>query len=260
MSNVDSLFWRAVVPWALPLALVIGYLVGTLMWPSPFFPPVVRIAEAFGRTWFGDGLARNVAPSLTNLTIGYLAGLVLGVGFGALLGRLRAVNQMFSPVLGFFLTIPPVAMIPVFLFIVGIGQQFQISLIVFGTMCYMLLSTAAAVQAIEPTLDDMCRVFRLSAARRVFLVIYPAALPRIIASARVSLAAALLIMVVSEMVGVSGGIGAITLTAQQAFDYPQMWAGIVLVAVLGIVFSYVFAVLEKLVGRLVGESITMEGV
>ncbi|MFV0374816.1 ABC transporter permease [Microbacterium sp.] len=259
MKTSDSRLVRTLQTLAVPLILVAAYLVGTLVWPSPFFPPVSKIADSFADTWLGPGFTQNVVPSLSNLSIGYVLGLVVGIALGGLLGRVLPLNQMFSPVLGFLLTIPPIAILPVFLFIFGIGPQFQIAAIVYGTMTYMLLATAAAVQAVESTLEDVGRVFRIDPLRRVFLMIYPAALPRIIAAARVSLASALLIMVVSEMIGTSRGIGAITLTAQQGFNYPQMWSGMILVAILGVAFSYVFILIEKLVGGAIGTRISMEG-
>lgn len=257
--NANSWIVRTLQTLALPVILVGVYLLGTLIWPSPFFPPVEKIMNSFAETWLGRGFELNVLPSLSNLSIGYILGLIVGVALGGLLGRVLPLNQMFSPVLGFLLTIPPIAILPVFLFIFGIGPQFQIAAIVYGTMTYMLLATAAAVRAIESTLEDVGQVFRIDPLRRVFLMIYPAALPRIIAAARVSLASALLIMVVSEMIGTARGIGAITLTAQQGFNYPQMWSGMILVAILGVAFSYVFVLIEKLVGSAMGARISMEG-
>lgn len=258
MNTARRWVWTLTQAFAVPLLALVIYMVATTLWPSAFFPPVPKITDAFNKTWLGGGFQLNVMPSLNNLMIGYFIGLVLGVALGGLLGRIALFDQMFSPVVGFLLTIPPIAVLPVFLLIFGIGPQFQIAAIVFGTTTYMLLATAAAVRAIETTLEEVFRVFRIGVARRVFLMIYPAALPRIIAAARVSLASALLIMVVSEMIGASRGIGAITLAAQQAFDYPQMWSGMLLVALLGVLFSYGFSLLERLVGHLVGTQISME--
>lgn len=250
---------RAIQALLVPALVVVLYAVGTAVAPSPFFPPVPAILGAFGREWLGAGFATNVVPSLSNLGIGYALGVLIGVALGGLMGRLRVVNELLSPIVGFLLTIPPIAMLPIFLFILGIGPQFQIAAIVFGTMTYMLLNTAAAVRTVEPTLEDVGRVFRINPWRRIALMIYPSALPRIIAAARVALAAALLIMVVSEMIGAARGIGATTLTAQQSFDYPLMWSGMLLVALLGVAFSYLFVLIEIGASRLLGTRISMEG-
>lgn len=258
-SAVKPALLRATRALLVPALLLLAYAVGTVVWPSPFFPKVPAILAAFSSEWLGEGFVDNVLPSLSNLAAGYGLGFVLGVALGGLMGRLVVLNELLSPIVSFLLTIPPIAVLPIFLFILGIGPQFQIAAIAFGTTTYMLLNTAAAVRSVEATLEDVARVFRIDPLRRIALIIYPSALPRIIAAARVSLASALLIMVVSEMIGAARGIGATTLTAQQAFDYPLMWSGMLLVALLGVLFSYLFVLVETLAGRLLGTRISMEG-
>lgn len=239
----------------LPVLIVVAYQVATVVTPSPFTPGIPQILDAFGRTWLGDGFARNVVPSLSNLAAGYLIGLTLGIAGGVLLGRLRIFSYTFTPVIAFLITIPGVAILPIFLFIFGIGPQMQTAVIAFAATGGMTLNTAAAVRAVEPTLEDVARVYRFGAARRAFQVFLPAALTRILASARVALAIAILVMVVSEMVGAGRGIGAVTLEAQQGFDYATMWSGMLLVSLLGVGLNYLFTLLERVVARATGTAI-----
>src|SRR5699024_7754535 len=138
--------------WLLTLVLFLAYWIYAHLANNSIFPAVPDIARAFQNTWIGSGFATNVLPSLSNLAFGYLLGMGGGVLLGSLIGRVSIIRNITSPVISFLLTIPPIAMIPIFLLIFGVGQQMQTAIITFATLTYMLLATAAAVERIEPTL------------------------------------------------------------------------------------------------------------
>lgn len=229
----------------LPLLLLAAYQLWSASNDNSYFPTIPEIVTAFRENWLGDGFKANVLPSLSNLARGYLIGVALGLTIGVALGRLPALRRAFGPVFGFLLAVPPVAILPLFLLVLGVGPQMQIGVLVFSVSIYMLVSVADGIRSIEPTLDEVAQVYGVKGARRLFLIVLPAASPQILAAARVSLSLAVLVMVVSEMVGASKGIGAVTLLAQQSFAYGQMWAGMVLVALLGIGLNALFGYGER---------------
>lgn len=236
----------------LPVLLVIAYQLWASSNDNGYFPTIPSIIEAFRENWLGDGFKTNVLPSLSNLARGYGIGLLLGISIGVLLGRVPLLRRAFGPVFGFLLAVPPVAVLPLFLLVLGVGPQMQIGVLVFSVSIYMLISTADGIRSIEPTLDEVAQVYGIRGPRRLFLVVLPAASPQILAAARVSLSLSVLVMVVSEMVGASKGIGAVTLLAQQSFAYEQMWAGMVLVAILGIGLNALFGYGERLLLKRAG--------
>jgi sulfonate transport system permease protein len=236
----------------LPLLLVIAYQLWASSNDNGYFPTIPGIVEAFRENWLGDGFKTNVLPSLSNLARGYGIGLLLGISVGVLLGRVPLLRRAFGPVFGFLLAVPPVAVLPLFLLVLGVGSQMQIGVLVFSVSIYMLISTADGIRSIEPTLDEVAQVYGIRGPRRLFLVVLPAASPQILAAARISLSLSVLVMVVSEMVGASKGIGAVTLLAQQSFAYEQMWAGMVLVAILGIGLNALFGYGERLLLKRAG--------
>jgi ABC-type nitrate/sulfonate/bicarbonate transport system permease component len=168
------------------------------------------------------------------------------------IGRLLVLRRAFGPIFAFLLAVPPVAILPLFLLVLGVGPQMQIGVIVLAVSVYVLIATADGVGAISPALGDIEDVYGIGPLRRLFLITLPAASPHILAAARVALSLAVLVMVVSEMVGASRGIGAVTLLAQQSFAYSQMWAGMVLVAILGIGLNLIFGWGEKQMLRRAG--------
>lgn len=236
--------WRVLRVVALPAILVVAYEGWATANPSPFFPRLGRIAEAFVSTWGGQGFSRHVVPSLTNLAIGYLAGIGLGVGLGVLLSRSRFIRTAAAPVTAFLLALPAVALVPLFITVAGIGSAMQRSVIAFAAMLYLLVNTTDGLVKVDEGLREMSQVFRIGQLRRLVLVELPSIAPRLLGAGRAALSLAVLIMVVSEMVGASSGIGAVTLTAQQSFDYDTMWAGMVMVAILGVGLNALYGLLE----------------
>src|SRR5690606_37032796 len=113
--------------------------------------------------------------------------------------------------------VPGVALLPLFIVLFGIDQQMRILLVAYGATWPVLLNTLDGVRAVEPTLLDMSRAFRVGRTRRLFSVILKSAGPQIFAGMRIALAVTLIIMVVSETVGASGGVGYFLMTAKSEF-------------------------------------------
>lgn len=240
-SRVGRLLWSLI----LPVALVVGYQLWSARAGNPYFPTIPEMLVSFKETWIGPGFATNVLPSLSNLARGYALGLVLGVLAGVVLGRVPPVRQALNPLVYFILTVPAVALLPLFLIVFGIGPQLQVGVIAFAVFFYVLVTTADAIRGIEPVLLDVAAIYRLRGWRRLLFVLLPAAVPQILSAARVTVSLGVLVMVVSEMVGASRGIGAVTLVAQQSFAYDQMWAGMILLAILGIGLNALLSFAER---------------
>lgn len=238
---------RAALTLGPPLLIVGGYEAFARSTASPYFPTVAQIGDAFVKTWAGDGFTKHVVPTLSNYALGWSTGLLLGIVVGVLVGRVEAIDRLLRPIVAFALTLPGVALLPVFLMVFGVNASMQRALIATTVFFLVVVNTAAGVRATETTLHDMADVYRVRGARRLFLLTLPGAAPHIIAAARVSLSLALLVAIVSEMVGASRGIGAVTLLAQQEFVYTRMWAGIVLLSLLGIGVNLLFALFERTV-------------
>jgi ABC-type nitrate/sulfonate/bicarbonate transport system permease component len=204
--------------------------------------------------WLGTGFRRDVLPSLSNLVLGYLTGVIAGVGVGLLLGQIELLRLIIQPLVSFALTVPPVALLPLFLIALGIGDTMQRSVIAAAVFFVMVVNTVTGVLDTDPLLQDMSRSYGIRGARRVVQVVVPAAATSILAGARVGVSVALLVMVVGEMMGAANGIGAKTLLAQQGFGYDQMWAGVVLLAVLGVALNLLFVLLERRLLRRLGSA------
>jgi ABC-type nitrate/sulfonate/bicarbonate transport system permease component len=245
LGRLPAQVGRAAWSLVLPVLMIVGYQWWSGLAANPYFPTIPVMLESFRETWVGSGFTQHVVPSLANLARGYLIGLALGILAGVALGRLPLVRQAVNPLISFVLTVPTVALLPLFLIVFGIGPQLQVGVIVFAVFFYVLVTTADAIRGIEPVLLDVAAIYRVRSWRRLLFILLPAAIPQILSAARVTLSLGVLVMVVSEMVGASRGIGAVTLLAQQSFAYKQMWAGMLLLAILGIGLNSLLSFAER---------------
>jgi len=239
--------------WALALVLPVLLLVGYDLWARGagdfFFPPLSVIGSTFAEDWLFDRVPTDLLPSLGRMLAGYAISVVLGVAAGVLLGLSRTLATALEPVLQFLRALPPPALIPVSLLVFGAGDSAKVFLIVLGALWPVLLNTVDGVRGVDPTALDMARSYRIPARARLTRVVLPAALPRIFAGARTALSIAIILMVVSELVGAANGVGHTVQLAQRGFNIPEMWAGTVLLGLVGFAFNALFVAVERRVLR-----------
>ncbi|HEX4760897.1 MAG TPA: ABC transporter permease, partial [Thermoleophilaceae bacterium] len=169
----------------------------------------------------------------------------LGVLGGLLLGLSPRARRAAAPVVEFLRAIPPPALLPFAILVVGVGASMKIFVIAFVCVWPILLNTIDGVIGVDPTLRDTTRVYGISDRDRLWRVMLPAASPQIFAGLRTAVSLALILMVISEMVASTNGIGYFVLQSQRTFAIPEMWSGILLLGILGYVLNGVFVLLEK---------------
>lgn len=170
---------------------------------------------------------------------------MIGVSLGVALGRSQKAREYAGPLLTFMRSIPPPLLVPVFLLVFNVGTQMQVATIIFGVLWPIMLNSVDGARSVDATKFDTSAVFRIPKVQWVLGVVLPSAAPKIFAGLRVSLSLSLVLMVVSELVGTDNGIGSQLLVAQRQFDYPDMWAGIVLLGVLGYALNTVLLSFER---------------
>ncbi|RKN05197.1 ABC transporter permease [Streptomyces radicis] len=230
---------------ALPAALLIGYGLWSHRAQSFYFPPLGEILEYFGELWLFDRVGSDLVPSLLRMLAGYAVSVVLGVALGLLLGMSRLLRTAAEPVVEFLRALPAPALIPFALLMFGAGDGSKVFVIVLGALWPILLNTIDGVRGVDTQQLDMARSYRIPLAARIAHIILPGASPRIFAGMRTSLAIAIILMVVSEMVASSNGLGYFVLEQQRSFAIPEMWTGIILLGVLGYVLNWLFLRVER---------------
>jgi len=211
---------------------------------SPGFPPLETILRRLYQLWIVGNAKQQLVPSLEHFALGYALAGVAGIGAGALLWSLRNVRQATSPFLYFLYVMPTPALVPAIMAIFGIGFTMKVVIIAFAAVWPTLLNTLDGMKAVDQVKLDSARVLGLSGPATVRSVVLPAALPQIVAGLRNSLQVSIILMVVSEMVASTGGIGFFILRAQQYFSFTDMWTGIIVLALVGSALNLIFVLAE----------------
>jgi ABC-type nitrate/sulfonate/bicarbonate transport system permease component len=230
---------------AVPIALVALWAAYSASSDTYYFPPLSKIATAFRDTWLFDRVGSDVVPSLARLALGYLIACTVAVALGLLLSLVGWLRQASDPVVQFLRSIPPPALLPFGILVLGVGTSMKVFIIAFVCLWPVLLNTMDGIGGIDHTLLDTARVYQISARDRILRVMLPAAGPQIFAGLRTSLSLALILMVISEMVASTNGIGYFVLQSQRSFAIPEMWSGIILLGILGYAFNAVFLLVER---------------
>ncbi|GHH64676.1 hypothetical protein GCM10018781_16160 [Kitasatospora indigofera] len=210
-----------------------------------FLPPFSEVLDA----WYGllqnGQLADNTLASLTRSLSGFGLAVAIGVPLGLLIGWYRPVADLLSPLLELFRNTAALALLPVFVLILGIGETSKISIVLYACLWPILLNTISAVRSVDPTLIRLARSLDLSAPRLFQKVILPASVPVIFTGVRLAGAVSILVLVAAEMVGAKAGLGYLINASQYNFAIPQMYAGIVTISVIGLVFNQLLVALER---------------
>jgi len=221
---------------------------------SAFFPPPSAIGSRMHQLWFSGPASHlfltsnatgNILPSLERILLGLGIVIVVGVPLGIALGRSPAVTAFLDPLLQFGRSIPVVTAAPVFIALFKIGTQMEVATIVAGTIWPLLLNTIDGAASVDPVQIQTARAFRLSGWQRLTTVILPSAMPKIFAGLRLALSVSLILMVFSELIGSSNGIGYEMTNASNAFDLPTLWAVLVLLGILGYVLNAILYGIEN---------------
>jgi ABC-type nitrate/sulfonate/bicarbonate transport system permease component len=233
----------------LPIALVSAWWFLTEGSHSPYFPPLRKILISFKDTWLFARFGTDVVPSLIRFFEGFALAIVFGVVLGLLLGLVPLVRQATGPAVDFLRSIPVTGLVSVFIVLLGFGNLMKVSMIAFAAFFPILLNTVDGVRGVSPSQLEMARAYRLRWHDRIFRIVLPAASPQIFAGLRVALSVALLVMAFSEMSAGTNGLGFFIRFTEETYRITEMWAGIVLLGLLGYLVNLGFLAVERRVLR-----------
>ncbi len=208
-------------------------------------PPIDTIVAALWKGLAGGTLLGDIAISLQRAGIAFVAAVVVAIPLGLFMGQVRSVESALDPILQVFRQTSALALYPVFILLLGLGEASKVFVIFWATLFPLLLNTISGVKEVDPKLLEMARVYgatRLTVFRRVVL---PGAVPSIFVGLRLSATTALLLLIASEMIGANKGIGFQVMNAQYNFQIPLMFAAIVILAGLGLIANQALVSLQR---------------
>jgi sulfonate transport system permease protein len=232
-----------------PVALVLLWQVAsTRGWiDRRLFPsPTDTLSEA--RRLLENGqLLDNLWVSVRRIVLGFVIGSAAGIGIGLLMGVIRPVRAAFEPLLNALYTVPKLAILPVYLIIFGFGEKPIVALIATTVFFFVWISTLASISAVPEGYLDAALALRVTRWELFRHVLLPASLPQIFVGLRVAAGVSVLVMVGVEFVIGDRGIGYLIEQGRSLLLLGQTYVGIVIAALMGLVFTWIV----KRVGRLV---------
>jgi NitT/TauT family transport system permease protein len=210
-----------------------------------FFPPVTKIAAALAGEAASGELLKNILISLQRAFTGFVCGLCIAIPLGLAIGWFKNFGNFINPLLQVFRNMPVLALLPVFIMFFGIGEVSKVVVILWGVLWYTLLNTIAGVRSVDPQLIKAARSMGTGSLRLFTTVVLPAALPFIFTGVRLSATVSILILIAAEMMGANSGLGYALFFYQVNFLIPQMYAYIIVMAVLGTVLNFVLEGVER---------------
>ena len=227
------------------LALLALWQVSAEYWiVSPNWPPLSAVGKALVAGLYSGELLGVFSSSLYRMLVGYALGVGCALGIGLLMANVRTAFVALDPMLELLRPVPIPAIVPPLILLLGIDDTLKIFVVAFSVFFPVLGNTIGGVRAVDPVAIDVARTLRVGRLRMIVRVVLPASLPYILAGMRISLALALIVTVVAEMIAGSAGIGYYLLTMQYAMRADDMYAAIVLLAVTGYVLNHGFLAVE----------------
>ncbi|MFC9550399.1 ABC transporter permease [Rhodococcus sp. NPDC056960] len=214
-----------------------------------FLPPFSTVVEAFADLVGSGELWQHVSASLSRALIGFFVAVVIAIPLGIAIAWYRPVSDFLNPILELFRNTAALALLPVFILILGIGEESKIALVIYACTFPILLNTISGVRTVDPLLIKSASSLGLSPVRLFQKVVLPAAVPTIFTGIRMAAASSILVLIAAEMVGAKAGLGYLITASQFNFQIPNMYAGIVAISVLGLSLNAVLVLIERRLSR-----------
>jgi ABC-type nitrate/sulfonate/bicarbonate transport system permease component len=244
------------------LLLALWELIVRIGWlDARFFPAPTTVAEAlwkmtakgdlFGKLWLLPGMIAegswsgvqkvlvegHVWVSLYRIFAGFVLGAIPGIVLGVLMGMSRSLRVALDPVISAVYVLPKIAILPLVMLIFGIGETSKIVIVAVSSFFLVLINTTVGVRDIEPIFFEAARNYGANRWQLFWHVIIPGALPVIFAGLRLSLGTALIVIIAAEFVAAQYGLGYLIWFSWQTLLVENMFAGLVVVMVLGALFT-----------------------
>ena len=213
---------------------------------SPIFlPSPMRVLRALWELAVTGDLWRHMSASLVRIGYGWTIGTAFGVGVGLMIGLFTVSRAVGLPLVAALFPIPKIALLPLLILWLGIGEGSKVATIALSVFFPTVIATFSGVDSVPRNLIRMAQSFNVPLWRIVAQVLLPGALAGMLAGFRISIAAALLVLVAAEMIGAQYGIGAFLILTGNMMQTDRLMAGVVVVSVLGLAMATIVSFVER---------------
>lgn len=212
-----------------------------------YLPAPSAIAGGFFVLLTDRNPAAEIGHTLSAALTGWAVAVVIGISVGAILGFSKGARDYMLASVDLLRPIPAVALVPVGMLLFGFSMQTELLVIIIPSVWPILVNTMSGVLAVPVRLHDVAKTLRMSQIDTIRKVFIPAAAPSVLVGCRLSLTTALVLAIVSEMIGNPAGVGYAVVREAQALQPDVMFAYVIITGLLGIILNAVLVVLSKLI-------------
>lgn len=238
---------KLLLPIGFALALfALWYVVAEMRLVSHVFLPSPEraLGDLFAR--FADGTVwQPLGATIQRMIWGWFLASLAGIALGAAIGLTPLARDLLEPTLEFLRPLPASAMIPVAILFFGLSEQMAVSVIAFGSIWPVLMSSIFGFGAVRIRLQEVSAMLGLSRVDFLTKIAIPSAMPDILAGMRSGLAVSLILAVVTEMQASLPGLGRDIFLAQRNFRSGELYAGLIMLALLGVFINHALQLAER---------------
>lgn len=248
----STVFWRlaedipkplntALIATSIGLPLLLWWLITTFGNVDPkFLPSPGKVLEAFGRLWSTRELLKDTVASLWRVGVGFLLAVIFSIPVGVLMGSFASIRALLEPLFGLIRYMPAPAFIPLLILYLGIGEGPKITLIFMGVFFFNSLMVMDTVKFVSKDLIEATYTLGGNRAQTLLQVIFPHVLPGIIDACRINLAAAWQLVIVSELIAATEGLGRRISVAGRFLRTDEIFVGLIVIGIIGLTFDLLF--------------------
>ncbi len=242
---------RKASTWTYGLPLVFAFFLAWEILPrsnlvSPIFlPPFSVVVITLKNLILSGEIIVHIIASLQRSIIGFGLATIVAIPLGFLMGWYAGFERHTDLLIQSFRNTSLFALLPVFILLVGIGEASKIAIIFYAAVWYVLINTISGVKSVDPLYIKAAKSMGISDIDLFMKVILPACTPNIIAGARLAAKASVMVVIAAEMLAAKSGLGYFVQDAQLMFRIPEMYAGILTLAIIGLSINYLLVWIEK---------------
>ena len=253
----STVFWRlgedipkplntGLIVTSIALPLLLWWLVTTFgNIDTKFLPSPAKVLEAFGRLWSTRELLKDTVASLWRVGVGFLLAAAFSIPVGVLMGSFASIRALLEPLFGLMRYMPAPAFIPLLILYLGIGEGPKITLIFIGVFFFNSLMVMDTVKFVPKELIEATYMLGGNRWATLTQVILPHVLPGIIDACRINLAAAWQLVIVSELIAATEGLGRRISVAGRFLRTDEIFVGLIVIGVIGLAFDLLFQYLLR---------------
>ncbi len=226
---------RTLTPWLVPVAVLAAWQLGAVLglFPPRLVPSPMDVARVAVRLTASGELARHVAISARRAFLGFALGGLAGLGLGVLNGLSDRAEKLFDTTLQMARAVPHLALVPLFILWLGIGETAKVALVALGVVFPLYINTVHGLRSVDSRLIELGRVHGLGTMALLRQIILPGALPSILVGVRYGLGLMWLSLIVAETISAQSGIGYLAMNAREFLQTDVVLLSILLYAGLG---------------------------